>query len=127
MAHSLEVRVPFTDHILVEKMIGVPDSYKVTQTASKRILRKIMKGRIPEEVLRRKKLGFNPPMGIWLQSDLFGLIETWLNPDLVRSRGIFNPDNVNTLVREHQSRARDWGLQIWSLIVFEQWMRSYLD
>lgn len=127
MTHSLEVRVPFADHVLVETMMRVPDSLKVTRTASKRILRKIMKGRIPEEVLERKKLGFNPPMGIWLQSDRLGLIEEWLNPDLVGKRGLFNPDEVNKLVAEHRSKTRDWGLQIWSLIVFEQWMRSYLD
>lgn len=127
MTHSLEVRVPFTDHLLVEKMMAVPDPLKVKGLASKRLLRRIMKGRLPEEVLSRKKLGFNPPMGIWLQSDRLGLIEGWLNPDLIRRRGLFEPEEVRRIVTEHQSRRRDHGLAIWSLVVFEQWMRSYLD
>lgn len=127
MAHSLEVRVPYTDHLLVERMMAVPDPLKVKGLASKRLLRRIMKGRLPEEVLSRKKLGFNPPMGIWLQSDRLGLIDGWLNPDLIRRRGLFDPEEVRRIVDEHQSRRRDHGLAIWSLVVFEQWMRSYLD
>ena len=127
MAHSLEVRVPFADHVLVEKMMGAPDTLKVTAMASKRLLRKIMKDRLPEEVVGRKKLGFNPPMGIWLQTDRLDLIENWLREETLEKRGIFNPKEVRRLVDEHRSKARDRGLQIWSLIVFEQWMRSYID
>ncbi len=127
MAHSLEVRVPFTDHVLVEALARVPSPQHISRMASKRLLRRIMKGRLPEEVLRRKKLGFNPPMGTWLQEDSKGLIPEWLNLSQIRKRGLLNPEEVSRLIGEHQSRFRDHGLRLWSLIVLEAWMKMYVD
>jgi asparagine synthase (glutamine-hydrolysing) len=127
MAHSLEVRVPFTDHVLVETLLRVPSRLQVGLLASKRLLRKLMAGRLPEEVLIRKKLGFNPPMGIWLHDDRLNLIKDYLNSDLIKRRAIFRPEEIERVVAEHQSHRRDHGLQLWSLIVFEAWQRAYLD
>lgn len=121
MAHSLEVRVPFTDHVLWERVARIPSAKHVTALASKRLLRKMMKGKLPDEVVKRKKLGFNPPMGIWLQSDRLGLIDHFLAPDRLRAGGIFEPTEVARLVEEHRSKRRDHGLRLWSLIVFEAW------
>jgi asparagine synthase (glutamine-hydrolysing) len=126
MAHSLEVRVPFTDHILVEALMKVPARQHVSLLASKRLLRRMMKGRLPEEVLSRKKLGFNPPMGIWLQDDRLNLIGEYLHPDLIQRRGLFQAGEVQRLIGEHRSRLRDHGLRLWSLIVLEAWMRVYV-
>jgi asparagine synthase (glutamine-hydrolysing) len=127
MAHSLEIRVPFTDHRLIETIMKVPSRYNVGWTSSKRVLSRVMKGRLPEKVLRRKKLGFNPPMGIWLQKNDNALIAEWLHPDLIRKRGLFREEEVRRLIEEHQSHKRDHGLRLWSLIVFEAWQRMYLD
>jgi len=126
MAHGLEIRVPFTDHALVEKAVSVPSAYRLGRLASKRLLRKIMKGRLPEKVLARKKLGFNPPMGIWLQREGSELIERWLEPSLIRKEDIFQPREIQRLVEEHTSRKREHGLRLWSLIVFQAWRRYYL-
>ena len=127
MAHSLEIRVPFTDHRLIETIVKVPSMYNVGWASSKRILSRIMKDRLPEKVLKRKKLGFNPPMGIWLQKNDNALIVEWLHPDLIRKRGLFREVEVRRLIEEHQSQKRDHGLRLWSLIVFEAWQRMYLD
>lgn len=127
MANSLEVRVPFTDHVLVENLMKVPSSCQVSHLAAKKLLRQAMKNKLPEEVLSRKKLGFNPPMGIWLQRDQRGLISEYLHPDVIRRRGLFRVEAVQQMVVEHQSQARDHGLRLWSLIVLEHWQRLYQD
>lgn len=127
MAHSLEVRVPFTDHVLVEALAAVPATHHISRLASKRLLRRIMKGKLPEEVIRRKKLGLNPPMGTWLRDDTHGLIREWLDPEQIRRRGLLNPSEVQRLIGEHQNHYRDHGLRLWSLIVLEAWMRMYVD
>jgi asparagine synthase (glutamine-hydrolysing) len=125
MAHGLEIRVPFTDHILVEEAMRVPSAYRVRRLASKRLLRKMMQGRLPEKVLERKKLGFNPPMGVWLQREGSALIETWLDPSRIQSEGVFQSEEIGRLIREHTSRKREWGLRLWSLIVFQAWRQIY--
>jgi asparagine synthase (glutamine-hydrolysing) len=123
MVHSLEVRVPYTDHLLVEALAQVPARHHISHFATKRLLRHIAKDRLPAEPLRRKKLGFNPPLGIWLQKDSLGLFQEYLHPDLVKKRGHLNPERVRQLIQEHQSHFRDHSLRLWSLIVIEAWER----
>jgi asparagine synthase (glutamine-hydrolysing) len=125
MAHSLEVRVPFTDHVLIEHLLRVPTQENLDWTASKKLLKRIMKDRLPEEVLTRKKLGFNPPMGIWLQDDRANLMNTWLSPERIEKRGWFDPQEIRRLREEHQNHRRDHGLRLWSLIVLEVWCELY--
>ena len=105
----------------------VPSPKRVSALASKRILRRFAEGRLPKEVLTRKKLGFNGPMGVWLRRDLDRLTREWLAPDIVSRRGLFDPGQVEALVAEHRAGARDHGLRLWSLVVLEQWQRSYQD
>jgi asparagine synthase (glutamine-hydrolysing) len=86
-----------------------------------------MKGKLPTEVIRRKKLGLNPPMGTWLREDSKGLIPEWLDPGQIRRRGLLDPEEVSRLIGEHQNQFRDHGLRLWALIVLEAWMRMYVD
>lgn len=127
MAHGLEMRVPLCDHRLVELTMQMPSRHRVGLLATKRILRRIMKGRLPDYVLQRKKLGFNAPLGVWLQRDLDRLVGEWLHPDRMEQRGLLRPATVARLVAEHRAGTRDHGLRLWSLIVLEQWCRLYLD
>jgi asparagine synthase (glutamine-hydrolysing) len=85
----------------------------------------MMQGRLPEKVLERKKLGFNPPMGVWLQREGSALIETWLDPSRIQSEGVFQSEEIGRLISEHTSRKREWGLRLWSLIVFQAWRQIY--
>ncbi|MEM6991722.1 MAG: asparagine synthase (glutamine-hydrolyzing) [Myxococcota bacterium] len=127
MAHGLEMRVPLCDHRLVELTMQMPSHHRVGPLATKKILRRIMKGRLPSYVLKRKKLGFNAPLGVWLQRDLDRLVGEWLDPDQLRARGLLRPETVSRLVAEHRAGTRDHGLRLWSLIVVEQWCRLFLD
>ena len=83
--------------------------------------------RLPAHVLRRRKLGFNAPLGVWMRRDLDRLVQEWLAPELLRRRGLLAVDEVGRLVDEHRRSVRDHGLRLWSLIVLEQWHRLYVD
>jgi asparagine synthase (glutamine-hydrolysing) len=125
MAHGLEVRAPFTDHKLVEYVVGLPGSEKLHRGRSKAILRRALESRLPERPLSKRKVGFNPPMGLWLRRELSKLVDSHLSHDVVESRGLFRPEAVRALVDELRGGRRDVSLHIWSLIVLEQWQREY--
>lgn len=127
MAHSLEIRVPFTDPKLMELMAGVPSSLQVKGFETKCLMRKAMEKRLPREVVRRKKLGFNPPMGVWLNTTLRDVVDDFLSEDNIRKQGFFRPEPIRAMVEAHRANRRDFTWHIWALVFFEQWRRSYLD
>jgi asparagine synthase (glutamine-hydrolysing) len=125
MAHSLEVRVPFCDHRLVEFMSSISADQRMSLTQSKRLMRLAMKGALPEETLTRGKLGFNPPMGIWLKNQLRPLVDELLEPKRLAREGFFDPREVERLVNDQRNGQRDVALQVWSLLVFQSWQTLY--
>jgi asparagine synthase (glutamine-hydrolysing) len=125
MAHGLEVRVPFTDHRLVEHVLGLPGASKLRRGRSKAILREAAAAHIPARPLEKRKVGFNPPMGVWLNRELAPLVESHLSREQVAARGLFRPEAVAGLVESLRSGRRDVSLHVWSLIVLEQWQREY--
>jgi asparagine synthase (glutamine-hydrolysing) len=127
MANALELRVPFCDHRLVEIAMQLPTPMRVTELATKRLLRRVARHRIalPPQVLRRRKLGFNAPLGVWLQRDMDRLTNDWLAPDSIAARGLLEPTEVARLIAEHHSGHRDHSVRLWALIVLEQWCRQY--
>jgi asparagine synthase (glutamine-hydrolysing) len=127
MAHGLEIRVPFTDHKLVEFLARVPWRFKLRGAETKYLLRRLGQSLLPPGVLKRRKLGLIPPMGLWLRHRLGSLVESYLSDAEIRKRSYFNPEVVGELVRDHQAQRRDYSLHIWALIAFEEWHRQYLD
>jgi asparagine synthase (glutamine-hydrolysing) len=127
MAHALEVRVPFTDHKLVEFATRLPPALRLRGMQDKYLLKKAVGDLLPEAVLKRKKLGFNPPMALWLKEDLHDLVRDGLSEEVVRRRGYFRPEAVRSLLYLHQSGRRDLSLHIWALLVLEVWHRIYID
>lgn len=127
MAHALEMRVPLIDHKVIEFMATLPFELKVRMRTDKFLLRRLMSGRLPKPVLRRPKLGFNPPMGVWINQDLAPLIADYLSPKQLRQRGLFNVEVVQTMLAQHASGYRDMTWRIYALLVLEAWMRNYLD
>ena len=125
MAHGLEVRSPFTDHRLIEYVVGLPGSEKLHRGRSKAILRRALASRLPERPLTKRKIGFNPPIGLWLRRELGKLIDSHLSREVVEARGLFRPEAVQALVDELRGGRRDVSLEVWSLIVLEQWQREY--
>jgi asparagine synthase (glutamine-hydrolysing) len=127
MAHGLETRVPLADTRLIELVAQIPPRMKATPRHSKRILRRAMQGVLPDEILRRKKIGFNPPMGVWLNTRLKPLVDDYLSEETLRRRGYFHPAAVQQLIQEHRSSRRDHTWHLWALVVFEEWHRQFVD
>jgi asparagine synthase (glutamine-hydrolysing) len=127
MANSLEVRCPFTDHELVAFALHLRSSLKLRYSETKWILKQAMRGILPEQVLRKKKVGFNPPAPQWINGELKPLIAQFLAPQVIERRGMFRPDAVSRLICEHAESRRDNGLKIWALLMIELWQRLYFD
>ncbi len=127
MANSLEVRCPFADHELVEFALHLRPSLKVRYFDTKWILKRAMCGILPEPVLRKKKVGFNPPASQWINGELKPLIAEFLAPKVIERRGMFRPHAVSRLIREHAESRRDNTLKIWALLMIELWQRLYFD
>jgi len=127
MANSLELRCPFTDHHLVEFGLSLPFSWKYRLGQTKKIVRDAMGGLLPESVLRKKKMGFNPPLPAWLSTELKPMISDLLSPERVARRQIFRPAAVERLLSDHFRGKRDNALKIWALLMLEVWYQMYID
>lgn len=126
MAVSLEVRVPFLDHPLVEFMARVPGRFKIKGREKKRLLKRAFSADLPREVLYRKKAGFSVPIARWLREDLRELLDDVLSRDRLCRQGYFDPSVVERLKWEHVERKRDNSSTLWSLLMFQLWAESYL-
>ncbi|MEK6775503.1 MAG: asparagine synthase (glutamine-hydrolyzing) [bacterium] len=127
MAHSLELRVPFCDHKLIEFMLMVPTGMKMKGWHLKGMLRSMMKGLLPPEILMKKKQGFMVPIGVWFKRDLQGFVRDTLLSGQAMGRGVFNPSFVERMVRDHFEGKQVYTHQIWALLTFEIWCRIYMD
>jgi len=125
MAHSLEVRVPLLDRALVEFAASIPAAYKIHGFTTKYITRRLMKDRLPPEVLRAPKMGFNPPLAAWLAGPLYGWAKERLDPAEVRKTGVLNPDRPLALLQEHAERRRDNYRRLWTILSFMMWFEKY--
>ena len=127
MATSLEARVPFLDHKLVEFLATVPFKYKIRRFELKYLLKKAMEDILPKKIIKRKKMGFNPPTGIWINQDWKELVDEYLSRDVVDHRGYFDYKSVEKILRAHKSGKKNLSLKIYSLIFLEEWQRTYID
>jgi asparagine synthase (glutamine-hydrolysing) len=125
MAHALEVRVPYCDHRLIEFMAGVTSSQKMRRLECKRLFKDAVRPWLPAPILSRKKLGFNPPMGMWLNRELRSMVDEQLDPVRLRRQGYFDPVPIKRMIDSHRAGRRDYSLHIWSLLVFQTWMDLY--
>jgi asparagine synthase (glutamine-hydrolysing) len=127
MASSLELRVPLLDLDLVEFAARLPASLRVRRFETKYLLRKAVGGLLPPAVLGKPKQGFTAPVGRWIRRELAGYTEELLSADAIEHRGMWDPGYVGTLLAEHRAGRRDWGYQLFGLMVFELWCRTFLD
>src|SRR2546422_212118 len=124
MAHSLEVRVPFLDHRLVEFMFRLPGRLKMPGLKLKHFLKKTMQGILPGQTLKKSKGGFNVPVPVWLKHELRPLVQQYLSPTRIRAQGIFRPEIVSRLVSDHLAGRCNYSRNIWALLVFSLWHES---
>jgi asparagine synthase (glutamine-hydrolysing) len=124
MAHSLEVREPLMDHPLVEWLATLPSSFKVKGTESKRLLKKAMEPHLSHEVLYRAKMGFAVPLARWFRGPLRGPARDALLGGRLSETGWFNPGYLAEILAQHESGVRDHGTPIWTLLMFEAFLKN---
>jgi len=128
MAHSLEVRVPFVDHLLVEAVFPIPQRVKIGPWwQGKRLLRRALRPRLPADHLRAPKRGFVGPTGAWLRHELSDMLADELSPERQRRLGYFEPSTVGTLLREHLTGRQNQERILWALLCFSTWHRLYAE
>jgi asparagine synthase (glutamine-hydrolysing) len=127
MAHSLELRAPFCDHVLIEESLKLSPSMKMPGLRLKGLLKAAFADVLPKPVLTHRKQGFMIPLGRWLRSDLREVMEDLLAPDRLRTRGLFDPAAVTALEQEHLQGIRSHSDRLWTLMMLELWLRQYLD
>ena len=127
MATSIESRVPFLDHKLVEFGAGLPDDWKLSGWTTKRILREAMSDVLPTSILNRPKIGFPVPFAAWTRGPWHAVARDVLLDRRTRERGIFDPAGIEHVLREHAAGRTDGGDRIWSLLNLELWYRTFID
>lgn len=126
MARGLEVRAPFLDAGLVDRVEALPSGYKYGRGRTKRLLKQAASGRLPTEVLRRPKKGFGIPVARWLRGPLAPLLDRLLAPDHLQAQGLFQPEEVARRVAEHREGTRDHRKPLWTLLMFQLWHETWL-
>ncbi|MCK5416136.1 asparagine synthase (glutamine-hydrolyzing) [Candidatus Parcubacteria bacterium] len=126
MMNSIEVRTPLLDYELVEFANKLPLKYKINGFKTKYILRKLMEGKLPLEIIKRKKKGFGMPIASWISGDLKTMILDYLSEDVIKKQGLFNHIYINKLLSDHFSKRKDNRKKIWTLFMFQLWHYKWL-
>lgn len=127
MAASVESRVPFLDHPLVEFALSIPARLKTRGLTGKTILKAALKGRLPDAILHRQKMGFPTPLSDWLLGPQVDTVESLLLEGRSLSRGLFKPERLRQLLAEHRKNDRDHSDKLWRLLNLELWHRIFID
>ena len=127
MAASIESRVPFLDHPLVEFAARMPERMKVRGMTTKYVLRKIMAGVLPPEILTRRKMGFPVPVGRWLRGPYRHVLDEFVLGHRALARGLFDETALRRLVASHTSGEMNHSERLWALINLEMWQRMQFD
>ena len=124
MRHSLEVRVPFLDHPLVELMATAPDALKVAGRTKKVLMRQAFQGLLPPSILNRRKVGFSIPLALWLRTDLRDTMQEILSASELRGLGYLRHAEVERIKAEHLAGRANHESRLWALINLVCWHRQ---
>jgi len=127
MATSVEARVPFLDHKLVEFAMRIPRELKLKNGRTKHILKRALEGVIPERVLNRKKVGFGAPINEWMLDRLGSFVETSLFNSSLRRRDLFDYDFIRRLLTGHRMRRANFSFFLWILLNLNLWYEQWID
>ncbi len=127
MANSIETRVPFLDHQLVEFAASIPSRYKVSHRIGKYILKRALEPVLPEDVLYAQKRGFGAPIREWFRSELVEQMEAHFFSSPLVKREFFDMTFVRRLLDEHIAGKRDWSFQLWTLLNLGLWYERWID
>jgi len=124
MAHSLEVREPLMDHPLVEWLATLPSAFKLNHGEGKWLLKSAMEPMLPREILYRHKMGFAVPLAAWFRGPLRQRVRDAILGERLAGSGFFNTVTLRRLVDQHQSGARDHSAPLWTLLMFDAFLRT---
>jgi len=127
MATSVEARVPFLDHHLVEYALGLPRSLKVQGASGKHILKQALEEILPHDLLYERKRGFGAPVREWFREGLGGWFDDHLMNSTMRRRELLDYDFVARMLDEHRKRTKDWGFHLWALLNLSLWYERWID
>jgi len=122
MAVSLETRIPFLDHRVVEFSASLPINYKIRNGVSKWVLREVLYKYVPKELIERPKMGFGVPLGDWLRGPLREWAEILLDSNRLKGEGFFNPIIVRQNWQDHISGKHNLEHQLWNVLMFQSWL-----
>ncbi|HWN98308.1 MAG TPA: asparagine synthase (glutamine-hydrolyzing) [Blastocatellia bacterium] len=127
MAASVEARVPFLDHKLVEFAMTIPRRMKYSNAQTKHILKKALAGVVPDRVLKRKKKGFGAPVSEWMLDRLGGFVEETVLNSPLRRRELFDYSYIKQLLDQHRSGRVNYGFFLWSLLNLSLWYERWIE
>ena len=127
MAASLELRVPFLDHKVVEFATSLPDAFRLNGSQGKHLLKTLMQKYLPNEIIYRKKKGFPVPIAQWFREALYERVREVLLDERSLRRGYFRPAYVEGVLERHRSGRENLSRRIFSLLTLEIWHQKYID
>jgi len=127
MANSLEGRSPFLDHKMLEFCAAMPSELKIKGMRLKYLLKKALRGKLPDEILNRRKMGFGIPVDKWFRVELKDYVYDILMSDKSVKRGYFKKESLKRLLDDHVAARANNGARIWTLLFLELWHRMFVD
>jgi asparagine synthase (glutamine-hydrolysing) len=127
MAHALEVREPLLDHPMMEWLSGLPSRLKLKNGEGKYLFKKALEPYLPPEILYRPKQGFAVPLASWFRGPLRERVRGAVLSPILSETGMFDPTFLRQLIEQHQSGRRDFSAPLWSLLMFDSFLRNVLD
>jgi asparagine synthase (glutamine-hydrolysing) len=124
MGVSLEARIPFLDHRLVELAWQIPQSMKIKNGCGKWLLRQVLYQYVPRDLIERPKMGFGIPVASWLRGPLKDWAENLLSEKKLREGGLFHPKPIRKKWEEHLKGKRHWHFNLWSVLMFQDWLEA---
>ena len=124
MANSIEMRVPFVDHTLLEFFRNLPDQMKIKGHQKKFLLKKVAEKFLPKEIIYRKKTGFSIPIGVWFRNELKEFLHNNIFSPKLLALNIFNREYIEKLIREHNENVRNHDEKLFSLLSFAIWLET---
>jgi asparagine synthase (glutamine-hydrolysing) len=127
MAASVEARVPFLDHHLVEYASGISVDRKIERGTGKLVLKRALEKVLPKDVLYSKKRGFGAPIREWFRGESGEMLVSRLMNSPLRQRNFFDYSFIAQLVEEHRREARDWSFHLWCLLNLSLWYERWIE